>query len=288
MVKVGEYYYKIKDKKIALIRIKKINSSNITVILDEREFKITKEDLEKYYTLLKPHGSIFINIVKLHNNTWDVIVSLFREIDMITDGIPYAVCRQNIHDFLSKNITDIQRSHNPFLKDINHVGLSLSKDTCPLNVDYNIMVACDKLEYSQEICIYINDNLNDIINLVNKKGKIDSIISSLYNDCKLLDIAGCSNSLKSLLIDNMFMDDFYRGFNIYKIDIDIKHYYDDKDFVLSNYDREYLENISDKKLNNIFIIKYNYDININDIKRDNIIVKDINNEIYIIGIINID
>ena len=45
MFKVGQYYYKISNDKIAIIRIKKINSNNITVILDGVEFKISNEQI---------------------------------------------------------------------------------------------------------------------------------------------------------------------------------------------------------------------------------------------------
>lgn len=285
MFKVGQYYYKISNDKIAIIRIKKINSNNITVILDGVEFKISKEDLNNYYTLIKPHGSIFINVVKLHNNTFDVIVSLFREEDKNTDGIPYAVCRQNIHDFLTKNVTNIQRSHNPFLEDVNHVGLSLSKDTCPLNVDYSIMVACDKLEYTQEICIYINDSLDDILKLVNKKNKIDDIIKSLNNDCKVMNIHGCSKDLKSLLVDNLFMQDFKNGFKIYEVDSEIEY---DKEFILNPEQTIFIENILKTKIELAFIIKYNFDIDLFNIERDHIFIKDKTNNIYIVGYMKMD
>lgn len=280
-MKVGEKYFKLKDNKLIIVRIKKLGEQ-VTVLLGNDKYKIGKDVLEKEYTLLKPHGSIFFNIVNLHNTSNDIIVTLFREEDKKTDQIPYAVCRQNITDFFTKNIINIQRSKGILVDDIDYIGLSLSKDTCLDDIPYEVMVACDGVQYSEEISIYLDDTLDDILSLVNKASRYNRVLEQLHEDSKKLGLLGACNNIRLLLEDNKFIDDFMRGFKIINFE-DIELIIND-DYSLDINQQDFIQAYLNTEIMNTYVYEYDgFSIDIKQIKRDHIIIRDGKNKIYIVA-----
>lgn len=278
-MRVGEKYYIRKNDKLLILRVKKLGEQ-VTVLVGEDKFKIPKNKLIEEYTLLKPHGSIFFNIVNLHNTTNDIIVTLFREEDKKTDQIPYAVCRQNITDFFTKNVINIQRSKGVLLEDEEYIGLSLSKDTCMDDIPYEVMTACDGVQYSEEICVYLDDSIEDILYLVNKSSRYNKVLQQLYDDSEKLGLKGCNNNINDLLISNQFIEDFERGFNIIKFDLKLEY---DNELSLISTHQKYLESIINVEMLNTYVFEYDYSIDISKIQREHILVKDVDNILYIVA-----
>lgn len=276
---VGEKYYTKKNGKILILRIKKLGEQ-VTVLVGDDKFKIPKDKLIKEYTLLKPHGSIFFNIVNLHNTSNDIIVTLFREEDKKTDQIPYAVCRQNITDFFTKNVINIQRAQGKIVEDVDYIGLSLSKDTCMDDIPYEVMVACDGIQYSEEIAIYLDDTIEDILSLINKSSRYNKVLQQLYDDSEKLELKGCCHNINDLLKDNHFIEDFERGFKIHSVDFELIANFD---YSLINEQRIYFEKLINVEMINTYLYEYNYDIDVDKIEREHILIRDNTGWLFILA-----
>ena len=79
----------------------------------------TYEELLDEYKVLKADGMIMLTIVSVGDAS-DVMV-LLKDFKRVGDTLPYAICRQSIHDFFN--------DHEQFPT----VGLSVSQETCPAN-----------------------------------------------------------------------------------------------------------------------------------------------------------
>lgn len=208
-VLLGSKWYRYdKDGNLVVVRVVRHNSdTNVSIIklkqkIDEvqslEKRKIDVHDLEDAYTLLNPDGYVTFNIVTIGNKedgkpVQDVVVTLHRLKDLNTGNkVPYAVCRQNVINTYStvimKHSTDWE------------VGMTMSVETIPEGIDYNIMTACNSCDKVIAVAAYLDDNLEDIIGVSNLRicmsmtlfsmsyTKIISIISLSYLERKLVSL----------------------------------------------------------------------------------------------------
>lgn len=233
--------------------------------------KMSYDYLVKEYKMLSPDGLINFASVQVADNP-DVIVALqpFPKNDVSTmDNIPYAICRQMVADVLS-NLTDPDN----FI-----LGSSISKDTCPVGVDYKCLLACSGLNYNRMVAIYLDDTLDEILRLFDNTifDKVFDELSTKYPDGR-----GICTSLRELLESNHFMYDFRKCFNI----IEVPGLIDESSEALSEQNIAFLEKELKVNILETYLIKYNREVNFAEFKRDYVLVSSAHgnfSEVYIVG-----
>ena len=277
------------------IRAKHYNS-NKNIFINEEELKS--------YTRLNPDALLSFCIVKVQDME-DVIVFMYRYKEEISnnDSIPYCVCRQNITDLFTNTIT----------KNTNY-GMSISKDTKPVDVNFKNILACDDIESTKNVAVYMDDTLDDILSFIKckafdnalyslrldyikykvkepyrmypdkeKEDKkiIDKKIKTLLNsECHLVN--GYCKSLRELLEYNNFMYDFHAGFKIFPVNLDFS--YIEKGAVsLTPKHAEQLSDLICKNITSTLVLKYSKYIDMDKISKDYILVSDVNENLYIVS-----
>lgn len=310
-VLLGSKWYRYdKDGNLVVVRVVRHNSdTNVSVIrlkqkLDEiqslEKRKIDIRDLEDAYTMLNPDGYVTFNIVTIGNKedgkpVQDVVVTLHRLKDLNTGNkVPYAVCRQNVINTYStvimKHSTDWE------------VGMTMSVETIPEGIDYNIMTACNSCDKVIAVAAYLDDNLEDILGLVKPKDlhEYDFVLNELYKDhinnipklfreeaCKPPIHKGYCRYLAQLLDYTDFMYDFERAFGVAKInDIEInndciEHGDLINGFIMKKPQLEIIEKAYGFKFINPIFMLFDKDINIDELSDEVALVKDCKNKIFL-------
>ena len=310
-VLLGSKWYRYdKDGNLVVVRVVRHNSdTNVSVIrlkqkLDEiqslEKRKIDIRDLEDEYTMLNPDGYVTFNIVTIGNKedgkpVQDVVVTLHRLKDLNTGNkVPYAVCRQNVINTYStvimKHSTDWE------------VGMTMSVETIPEGIDYNIMTACNTCDKVIAVAAYLDDNLEDILGLVKPKDlhEYDFVLNELYKDhinnipklfreeaCKAPIHKGYCRYLAQLLDYTDFMYDFERAFGIAKInDIEINDECIEQGdlingFIMKKPQLEIIEKAYGFKFINPIFMLFDKDINIDELSDEVALVKDCRNKIFL-------
>lgn len=231
---------------------------------NKKRHSMSYEDLLSKYTMLSADGVIIFSIVEFGGSS-DVIIAL-QNLNGApsTLDLPYAVCRQGVNDFFA----EIRNSH---IDDERYIGVSVSQDTCPANINFNGIMVCDKLKYQLPVVVYMDDTLDDILGLFRSK-KFDEAIQEYCGRFayRLRDtiIHGLCGSLRSLLETNNFMYDFRKCFGITEVPFHI----DESSDELSLENILYLENELKANIMETYVIKYTKEINLKDIRRDHLLV----------------
>lgn len=297
---LGYKFFKQTDEnKFDIIRITKIHSileNKINIINDETKELRRNVDINSIidYTPLEPYGVICFSIVRTHDNSSpngyveDVIVSLYRLLDLkLGSNTPYAICRQGIVDFFYPMIAN---EKIPQL-----AGVCVSVDTCPPNVNYQELTACDEIVDMKMVHFYRDDSLDDILECI-PLSKYDNVLETLYRQhCDTLPTGmityrkeshmGWCKNLKRLLLENNFIADLNTMCSITQVDFDLSEYImsDPTGDYLSRSVEVFLSQIFKININNTFVLKYDYDIDFADFNHSNyILLKDNTNTLYII------
>lgn len=295
---LGAKYYRYKDNdKLEVIRVTKLlNDTDIKVTNDDSKdsWKMTKKELYENYVKLNPHAVINFCIVKLKDGLLnDVVVTMHKMSDLTSnEPTPYCVCRQNITDIFANQIK---------ISDKLFVGCCMSIDTCPPDIDYRIMIACDGMEKCINVCAYMDDTLDDILNMVNTKD-FDRTLESLYIDHvnsivkknptlkmmkeRIMNLEyddGYCKSLRLLLEQNNFMYDFYQAFRIIPIDKEVVY---NEENVLSQEIVDIISDLYEINIISTMCTKYWYDINLDNIQNDYSMIMDKNNNLYVVAYIS--
>lgn len=283
----------IKKSNNELYVITKFKNSNL-VVMKSMETGINENVSFDYiadeYILLTPVGYVGFNIVDMNDNTQDIIVSISRLSDMENNiSTPYAVCRQCIVDFMYQQI-------NP---NSEMVGMSVSKDTCPANVNYENMLICNEVKDGTVVAVYLDYTLDYILSFIKQKD-FNNILSSIYSDHAMFmkekfgqigydqviqknHHNGYCKDLKTLLDINNFMYDFYRAFNIYNIKFTNLEEREGKS--LNTEEVKILSDILCKNIDSTLIVKYNYDIDLKNIGGPHILLADEDGKLFVIAYI---
>lgn len=293
-----KYYRYIDDDKLEVIRVYGYsNESEVKVYLENdknNKFKLSLQELKLNYMRLTPHAVVVFCIANLKDNLDDVIVSVHRMSDLNSnEPTPYCVCRQNITDIFANQLK---------LSNKMYTGCCMSLDTCPPDIDYRIMMACNGISKSVSICCYMDDTLDSILSMVKTKD-FDNTLVSLFNDhvsfetrnnpalavirdriVKLEHYNGYCKTLRLLLEQNNFMYDFYRAFNIIPLNTEVSINPNDASADINTV--SILENIYQIHINSTFAIKYWYDIDLDEINNTYSLVIDKNNNLFVIAYVS--
>lgn len=266
-----------------MMKVKNLNTKEISKVY-------IKSFLQKdgWYKI-KPDGIIAFNIVTVgKDNIEDIIVALYRTID-IENAIkePYAVCRQNITDLF---FNFFKTGSN---EDREYVGLSMSRQSCPIDFNFNIMTSCNGITLSIITNIYLEDSLDEILETIHTNPFDQSLNNLMKMHCNFLekkynisidtnirnDINGYCKNLYTLLELNRFMDDFNSAFNIEVVDCKIEC---DENGTIDINTKERLEYMMRKYIDFAAAIEYTRDIDIDRIKDSYVFLRDINDKLYLV------
>lgn len=273
---VGDIFYKyIKElDKVDTLRVIKFkNSETVTVSNGDKKFPVQTKLLMKEYTRIKPDGYITFSIISIYEDYKDVIITLHRKKDIDENGMskPYCACRQNITNVFANQIIQ---------GDYTFVGMSMNIDSAPIDVPYEMILSCDKVIESQIVSIYIDDTLDQILSYINTR-KYDEVLCNIKSITKQNDkLIGYCETLKELLVDTEFMQDFYSAYNIIKVPFKVV-LIDENEIIPTQ--RKYLEDELKCEMFKTYLIKYSREIDLGKIKREYILVSDDDNDLYVLG-----
>lgn len=292
---LGQKFFKVQeDDSVNMVRVIKILPFNDKVIIKD-EFnpdKTSTVTIEKLrgYTPLESYGIITTSIVKMGEHDRDVIISLFRLLDLKMDiKVPYAICRQNVLDFFYTLI-------NPEAGINDYVGISCNRDDCPTNIKYEELMACSGLIKNDAINIYYNDTIDTILECLDEK-EYDKVLMSefrkhadhinnpfIVDNAEVKSHAGWCKTLRQLLEENNFQNDFDNLFNIVSIvgDIEANCTMGEDEVLHFNPDlRNYFCYIEKIPAVDIVAIPYWHDIDMADFNNKNYIFVRDNTKLYI-------
>lgn len=291
MISIGTKFYKWNDDTLYEIKIlKNTNDTKIKVKEtsgDNKEFFISKDELLSKYTKLSPDGYITFNIVNLGKDIRDVMVTLSRSEDIKKgDPLPYAVCRQCITDIFANQTKEF---HNEYF------GVSVSKDTCPANVEFSNFLACDGAEYTVTVAFYIGDKLADILKMIKTKNFDIALYNLLVDRCKYAannikilfknymeqkTFDGYCRTLEELLKLNNFKYDLHRAYNIIPFDLDLAMC-DGR--ALDPIALHELSVLLCKNIDKTIVVKYDKSIDLSKIERNYQLISDASENVYVVG-----
>lgn len=297
---IGSKFYRYDDNdNLELIRV--INMQNVESVkikdLNTGEMKKVNPKTLNDYKMLNPDGLIMFSIVNVDtgNGTMmnDVIIALYnaKKLREEADNTPYCVCRQNVNDiFYDMNCPN---------SGVVYAGLCMSKDTCPAHIDFNIMTACNGMEYCYGVNVYIDDTLDDILECV-KMQKYDHVLDSIYDaylkaytsnplisrvdklDHKSLH--GYCTNMRTLLEENNFMYDFNTCFGITPLGFELS-YIDEEKTTLDDKCRQALSYLFRENMVSTIVLPYAKDVDLDNIQGQYAIVREPSNKLYVIGYI---
>lgn len=259
-----------------------VNTSEIRIKnIDTNEKKRMKySDIEKSgFNILNPDGYITFNIVDIGSNKEDIIVSMHRIEDIAEGCRPYCVARQAVINIYNEVI---KRYDN-----FTHVGMTMSIDTVPENVKYDMMLACESVKLFTSIAYYIDDKLDDILECITVRNmkKYNQVLEALFMDNyeKLSDYIkatedilskdnyyGFCRNLKTFLTYHEFMYDARHGLGVAYIDksFDLDLYTDQDMYVPHKEIVDYIEESYGFKIYNPVMYRFSKDIDLKKIDKN--------------------
>ena len=285
---IGAYFFKYEEnedgkQELILLRLYKVKSKNTFLLRDKQKNKVvlSKNQLEEF-SMLEPDGLIIHVLASDPQQGIDTVCLLYRMKD-INDNInePYAVCRQNIIDPFEMILNND--------KNTTFVGVSISKDTAPEGFDYKSVYMAAGVRNQKINFIYKDDSFEDIMSFVNEEifDKALMIIKNHMDDSDIIKYKGFKSSYRSLLMENDFMYDFRRAFDIIRlnksIDTSINRWTEDGIYKISQEEIRTIESLTKHVVIDPILIKYSKSIDLSEIKRSYIVFEDLNNELYIVS-----
>ena len=286
-INLGSKYYKnINDGRI-VVRVLNYHDDTKTakvINLSTKETEIMEASiLNDQYIELVPDMKLDIMITEDEDGTKDVYAWVYRS-DYIAAGLVKAIVmlRANCYSYF-KNLT--AQGNDIWVGDcINSID----------NPDQRALLDLaefKKIVESQHYSLYVTDDINDIIQCIDKKfkGRINSVLNEMSNKfAKQPNIKGYSRTLEELMHKNNFIDEVRMSFNIYKIEwkiiLDEDSYNVNGDIILNEKQTNALEDMLRKEIADVKIIPYDKDVDISKIVRyEHVMVSDQTNQIYLIA-----
>lgn len=278
----SKYFRYIDNDNFEIIRINRKKGNEYSVICQDGSYKkLTEEYIKDNYSLLTPDGYVTF-IIATMGETKDILVIFHRKEDIKSEAaVPYAVCRQFMDDVFTNIVLENKGYDNKGNKLYSAIGISVSQDTCPPDIDFRMTMLCDSIERQFIMATYVDDKLDDILSFIHTK-PYDNILEKIYNiNSKNKFLIGSCKSVKELLEVNNFMYDIYSGYNIYQIPFSI-----DPEFSgsFTNIDIvDHIQNIVRSNIINTYVTKFTKEINLREIKKDFILIADKNENIFIVA-----
>jgi hypothetical protein len=270
---IGAKFYKYKeDGSLEIIRISRVKSEGVYVVHKDNDNKVTyirtEEQLHEY-TLLRSDAIYTFSIVvnaESNEKLYDVIVTMARKSDK--GNKPYVVCRQMMQNIFAQMVTTQKV-----------LGMSLSQDTCPADVKFEVMLMCSKLINTIIVNGYVDDTPETILKfaqkIIKQADKILSVQASKLSDA----FQGLCGSVEELLKENGFWDDVDKGLKITKLNDKIEN------CSLNTEQLTYLESEISYLMDNVTVVEYDKDIDFSKIKTDYMLIRDNENKIYLVNYI---
>lgn len=252
-----------------------------------KQIKIPISELKDKYTELIPDGVIIFSTVRVQQGLDDVMVTVSTREDMdIGLQMPSVVCRQCVLDLFAKQMTP----------DKDYVGLSISKETCPADIEFENFLACESVLSSTVCNYYIGDTLEYLLTEIVNTKKFDNVLSGLlYNHCEYTrkfnpgaadyflrkgEADGYINNLEGLLTLNNFEYDLYRAFHIIPTTLTADNF---EDGVLTKYAEKVLSDILRTNIYKSLVVKYDKDIDLKNINKKYVLVSDNDGTVYVVA-----
>lgn len=286
------YTYHGDDTKATVYRLIKYKDSNKTYSLQNVDtseiIHITEDELtcnESEFVMLNPDGILNFIIVSVgaDNKSKDVLVVLHRKENGEISSTPYAVCRQGIEDIFINN-TLAKKDNNLY------IGASISRDTCPENIDFNIILACNEIVWIATTAVYFDDGLEDFNKYLFSGVNIKKFDTVLLNEANKItngyqNVKGSCRSMMELLTSNSFMHDFHSAFNILEVSFTINP---EQETLLEQ--QHYMFEIAlTRRIGNTYVTPYSRDIDLSQINRSYVLCTyNSSPDIYIIGYDELD
>lgn len=285
---IGAYFFKYEEnengeQELILLRLYKVKSKNTFLLRDKQKNKVvlSKKQLEEF-SMLEPDGLIIHVLASDPQQGVDTMCLLYRMKD-INDNInePYAVCRQNIIDPFEMIL-----NNDPYTT---VVGVSISRDTAPEGFDFKSVCIAAGVRDQKINFIYKDDSFEDIMSFVNEElyDKALMIIKDHMDDSDNIKYKGFKDSYRSLLVENDFMYDFRRAFDIIRlnltIDTSINRWTEDGIYKISENEIRTIESLTKHVVISPVLIKYDKTIDLDEIQRSYILFEDLNKELYIVS-----
>lgn len=275
----------------------------ITSILPKDRVKVIVEDTGKElvqsvkslsllgYKILESIGVITFNIIKVRENE-DVVVTLVRKTD-IKMGLsaPCVICRQSVTDFFYNLLSNVE--------DHGFVGVSVSERTCPTNINYSHLLACDDIVHSNMVNIYYDDTIDSVLKCI-PIGKFNSTLTTLFNKhakasgnptvkLKKEDKGWCRD-IKDLLVMNNFWIDVDQAYQITDVDFKIdEHIVEKKDEAGATYNSftpdvmRFLSSTFQINIVDTIVVEYYYDIDLSEYHNENyVMLRDSEEKLYLV------
>ena len=285
---IGAYFFKYEEnengeQELILLRLYKVKSKNTFLLRDKQKNKVvlSKKQLEEF-SMLEPDGLIIHVLASDPQQGVDTMCLLYRMKD-INDNInePYAVCRQNIIDPFEMIL-----NNDPYTT---VVGVSISRDTAPEGFDFKSVCIAAGVRDQKINFIYKDDSFEDIMSFVNEElyDKALMIIKDHMDDSDNIKYKGFKDSYRSLLVENDFMYDFRRAFDIIRlnltIDTSINRWTENGIYKISENEIRTIESLTKHVVISPVLIKYDKTIDLDEIQRSYILFEDLNKELYIVS-----
>lgn len=273
-LQIGQIYYKELDNgELDIVRVYSTHKG-LRISKGINKTRVNDNFLDDY-TPLNPDGRLFFNIVNMGptpDHGQDVVVVLIKEDDIYNGNYePFAVCRQNIYD-------EYSNPFNTYGKQI--LGMSMNRDNVPTGAKFQDMLSSYNVDYHEMIYVYKDDKIDIILSMIKEIYKYNSVLFDIYNTLNHTNkYKGLSKSLEDLVKSTNFNFDLKKAFNITIIDKVLKI----KDTMLLDESRLLLENIFKVEMFQTYVIQYNYEIDLSNIKRDYELIEDKIGNLYIVG-----
>ena len=280
---IGAYFFKYEKDELILLRLYKVKDENTFLLKDKQKNKVVlnKEQLEEF-TMIEPDGLIIHVLASDPQHGVDTLCMLYKIKDIDNNVMePYAICRQNVIDpfetILNNDSSKI------------YVGVSMSRDTAPADFDFKSLCTAAGVRDQKINFVYKDDSFEDIMSFVHESlyNKALNIIKSHMSKDDRSTYIGFESTYRQLLIDNDFMYDFRRAFNIVRlnltIDTSIDSWTEDGIYKISDKEIKTVESLTKHQVIAPILIKYDKSVDIDSIKRDYLFFEDLNKELYIIS-----
>lgn len=264
----------------------------VTESLSEKQYKDTYNE----YNALRSQGLLSISTVSIGSTNSgkdinDVILLLFQDEENSSSvntvfRDPSMIARQGILDISKDQSMSIVKT----------VGTSVTIKSCPEGYNLKDLIGCDKIIDTNIFNIYRTDPVDDILYLLSNKDGFDadSVFKDLYDHALLTEkrngiiideksnngiINGYCKDLKTFFDNNSIIIDIRSCLGVSKIDIDLSgkdQLNDDDKLVLSLL-------YGGINIHRTFVRKYTFEIELDRIKMNHMLVFDKNDILYIIA-----
>lgn len=280
------FKYQIYDgDELKIYRVVSYKNDDVLVVntkTDKPRYVKRSELIDKY---IKLTPDAFINIMLTDiDEKDDVYVCVNKGSDLSAGvNVPALILRQNCLDY-DKSQLMININQKIYVGQcVIHNGNNTS--------DMIGLMEYDSIDYSVSIAAYVDDTLEDIIKCIPHKiyDRINKALKTIKEPAKDNPIiTGYYEDFKKLLINNNFIPNYRRIFNIlqvnWPVDLGKQSHNAEGDIILNNKQRTAFEKEIRQYVDNIRVIKYDKDINISNIVASpHVLISDSNEIIYLVA-----